>query len=38
METELSAVIQKYATPLTAFLERRAQEERQRQIDAAKAE
>lgn len=38
METELSAVIQKYATPLTAFLERRAQEERQRQIDAAEVE
>lgn len=38
LETELDAINAKYAKPLNDFLERRAQEERQRQIEAARVE
>ncbi len=36
LDAELEAINAKYTKPLTAFLDRRAQEERQRQIEAAR--
>lgn len=38
LENELNAVIDNYAKPLNAFLEKRAKEERERQIEAARIE